>query len=129
MIKKKFMAIALTITLAFLITSCGKSTPSKTVEQFYDRLDEGNVDKAIKLLSPQAMSDFGEGITRRFMSQEVAAINRQKGIKTLTVEQENIIGDRAEVTLTIQYKNGDKTTKVIPLINNQEEWQISSYKQ
>lgn len=126
--RRKFMVISLATYLSTNLTGCWRSTPSKTVEDFYRSVEKGQIDRAIELISPSAVSNFGEGKIKQYLFQASSQMKTKGGIKYFQTNSETLNNDVAKVNYTIKYQNGDKETKDVELGKIGNDWKISPNK-
>ncbi|MGL5879703.1 MAG: DUF4878 domain-containing protein [Xenococcaceae cyanobacterium] len=126
--RRKFIFISIATYLSTNLTGCWRSTPSKTVEDFYRSVEKGQIDRAIELISPSAVSNFGEGKIRQYLFQASSQMKIKGGIKSFQTNSETLNNDVAKVNYTIKYQNGDKETKDVELGKIGNDWKISASK-
>ncbi|MGL5806603.1 MAG: DUF4878 domain-containing protein [Xenococcaceae cyanobacterium] len=126
--RRKFIFISLATYLSTNLTGCWQLTPSKTVEDFYRSVEKGQIDRAIELISPSAVSNFGEGKIRQYLFQASSQMKIKGGIKSFQTNSETLNNDVAKVNYTIKYQNGDKETKDVELGKIGNDWKISASK-
>jgi Domain of unknown function (DUF4878) len=126
--RRKFIFISLATYLSINLTGCWRSTPSKTIEDFYRSVEKGNLDRAIELIAPSAISNFGEGKVRQYLFQASSQMKTKGGIKSFQTNRESLNKDVAKVNYTIEYQNSDKETKDVELVKIGDDWKISPNK-
>ena len=123
--RRKFITITLLASTTIILSGCFKQSPGKTVEKFHRSVEEGNIDEAMNLLSASVTKNFGSEKIKLGMSQGVSETKEKGGIKSFTINSEEVTGDVAEVNYTIEYGNGSKESQNIQLIKEDGEWKLS----
>lgn len=125
----KRLLILLTLISGIIITSCGAVKDSdETGKEFYKCLKEGNYNKAIDLLDPEAtkytkLEIWTEGLKRK--SENLGMI--------LNVERNNFESEtsnnvtRTAITYKVHYSNGTMFER-LEFIQRDSEYKITYYK-
>jgi hypothetical protein len=120
------VTILLTALMACTILRPG---PAATVKQFYKSVEAGNLDDAIKLLSGQLRSQIGDQKLRAALAEQARDIKqRQQGIRSISVEKEDVQGQIATVTLLLTFGDGTTKRDVTKLVLENNSWKISPSK-
>ena len=117
------------LTAAFYSSACNlASGPGATVRAFHLAVSSGNVDAAIEQFSPRFVNQMGIDKLRKAMTEAAFDVKRKGGVASVTVDREDIVGDVAEVVVTIKYGNGQSATETVKLARENGEWKIQSPK-
>lgn len=112
----------LALTLLFL-AACGNS-PRSAVKAFYDAVEEGRVEDALKMVSSQVTSSIGIDKTRAALQSATREIHDKGGLKSLDIVKEDVVGEVAEVEVRIHYGNGTEETEKVKVVKENGEWKI-----
>lgn len=124
-----FMVTLLTIGVA--VMSCGPSagdTPGATAKKFNELVAAGDADNAMKLM--KGYEEFSEDEKEKFktMVQEAAnQMDEQGGIASFEVTEENIDedSDKATVTITTTYGDGETEESRTSLVKVDDQWRVA----
>lgn len=120
----KFWLAALLLGLLVVLTGCGSSGPSDTVEDFYRSVEAGKPDQAISLLSSTLINNMGEDKLKQGLVQQTKVIKDKGGITSIRTEEE-VIGDTAEVKAEVTYGDGETQSETVTLAKEDGNWKIT----
>jgi hypothetical protein len=125
---KHLNSILAAATLIFTLAACSmlSSGPSRTVKEFYNHVDAGELDAAMKNLSKTAANGMGSEKMKAMLEVQTRAMKAKGGVSSIDVQKEDVTGETAEVTGTLKFKNGDNEAFHTKLIKEDGVWKISA---
>jgi len=123
--RRYFISLSLFTATSIILSSCFKAGPGKTVEKFHRALEKGEIEDAKILISGSAKSTLPDDKMNLLMNEAVKQTKEKQGIKSFKIDQEEITGETAKVSYTIEFGNGTKETETVELIKENDEWKIT----
>jgi len=125
-VKIKLGVSILAVCLLLSISGCGffKSGPSQIVEEFYNAVEAGEIEKALTLVSSRAVGVIGEDKLKAGFAQQTRQIEAEGGVTLFEITEEKVKGESAEVTIRMVLGDGEAQTETIPLIQEDGDWKI-----
>ncbi len=97
--------------------------PGDTVKAFAKAM-EANDPKTVGELVPQLKELAGEEKIKEMVKEASEEIKAEGGIKSITIDKEEIDGDKAKVTATLESGTGEKDTSDFDLRKQDGKWVI-----
>jgi hypothetical protein len=121
-IKSLFLIIA----IAAIALSCNSSTgPFHTVQKFWEAIDKGDVRFARLLIAKRTIDEVGATKYEQEAKNETINVQYRGGIKSVTLQKEEIVGDAAKVLARIVYGKDNLTYDVGHIMSKENgEWKI-----
>ncbi|MBZ8180865.1 DUF4878 domain-containing protein [Oscillatoria salina] len=126
--RRKFVLTAIIAGTSVLVYGCFNTGPAGTVKQFYRSLEAGKVENAANMFSSTVVKTMGIDKLKTGLTQGVREIQEKGGIKSIKILNEDVVGEVAEVTYTIEFANGTTETETTKLVKENDEWKISPSK-
>lgn len=122
---EKYYVLLLILVLIFL-PGCGltQPSPSKTVQDFYQAVQDGEVQTATSLLSNYTVQNIGKDKLQQVLIQQSKNMNSSGGIRAVNILEEQITGDLATVTVEVVFNDGTSNTEVLNLVKENKKWKI-----
>lgn len=126
-------AIILAIMVVGIAVSCGSNadSPGKTAKDFSELFAEGKTDKAMKMINGynEASEDEREKLSM-IMKQAQSELDKKDGVKSVEIlkEEVNEAGDKATVTLSTTYGNGEVEESTQKMVKVDGDWKIAMQK-
>lgn len=123
---KSTSALAIAILLLIVI-SCTSlfAKPSGTVKNFYLKIEAGELDAAIGMLSRSSpMTMLGPDKLKAALAQQTAQIRKKQGISSIKIQDEQVKGETAVVKGTVNFKNGTSDDFETSLVKEDGVWKI-----
>lgn len=120
--KKRIICITVFL-LAILLAGCSVG-PRVVVQNFFQAVDNGNIDEAMGYLSTSTIQSLGYGKWQAALiegSQQMAA---QGGLRSINIVNETINGDIAQITFRITMGDGSEETNNVDLVKEDGNWKI-----
>lgn len=110
----------LVMIMALALSACGNaSTPTKSVENFMDALQKGEVQVA-KQLTTKEMQDRG-------LAEKFAKIFAGETLKSHKAEEIRVVGDIAKVAYSLEDSKGNKGVFKFDLVRENGDWHVSYF--
>ena len=109
-----------------LMLGCFAKGPSDIVQDFNSRIEAGELESAIELLSSSTRSQLPVDKLKQGLQQTTLSIDSKGGIKKFEIVEEKIIGETAEVTIKIHFGDGTTQTDKSSLIKEDGKWKIQA---
>jgi hypothetical protein len=123
--RRQFIALTLFTVSSVVFYGCFKRGPGKTVELFYRSLEKGDIDNAMGVFSSSTTNNFPRNKIQLYMNEAVKETQEKQGIKSFKIDREDITGDTAKVSYTVEYGNGTIENETLELIKENGEWKIN----
>jgi hypothetical protein len=120
---KHFIKLALALFVALFMTACGNSPPSTAVD-YTKAISAGNFDAAIAMMDP-TMLVMGQEKAKAAFGMQKAMFDTMGGVSGVSVENEKIEGEIAQVTLKVQFGNGTSDNQLVVLKKIDGKWKVS----
>jgi hypothetical protein len=111
-----------------LAAACLASGPEATVKRFYSAMEDGEVEKASGLISSRIVGLLGEDKMRKALSEQALEIKRKGGIKSITIDDMEEVGEIAEGKVTITFGDGSTKTEDVKLVKEDGKWKLDADK-
>ncbi len=126
---RMLILLGLVISLLVLGTSLGlvnreAASPGDTVQKLYSHLEEGDADKAISLFSQDLIDYLGMEKLETVIQRATRKVDAKGGIKSFSVENEEMHGHAAIVRAAVEYGNGEKRSGTAKLVNEGGAWKL-----
>ena len=121
---KRLLEIAALLVLGLLLSACFGSGPASTVKKFHRLIEDGQIEESMRLISRQSLSNMGEDKVRSVLRMGTEQINDRGGIAKLRIESEEITGEVAQVSVFMEYGNGETEFNDIELALEDGDWKI-----
>jgi hypothetical protein len=118
-----FAIIAL--ILSTLACAMFPSGPGKTVQQFFNSLERGEIQEAKSYMSSSSLQSLGSDKWDSVLVQLSQQISSSGGIDKVDITEENVNGDIASVTVQITFGNGTSETSVLDLVKENNQWKLA----
>ncbi|MFC2132270.1 DUF4878 domain-containing protein [Bacteroidota bacterium] len=108
-----------------LCISCNNSdSPSNTVKLFYKNFEKGKLDKCSELLYSENSYDID--VAKKMMKARYEEIKNRGGIKNVTINyaNENDNGKTAEVSYSLEFKDGSTYSQEASMIKINNKWKL-----
>ena len=126
---KKMISFSLLILFAFTLMKCGSSSgPGDTIKEFFDAVENNNVEAASKLLAPELKAMLGEQKLEKALSEQSKEIKEKGGISNIEIFDEKIEETTATLKFKITYGNGEVKEDKAKLIKTEDGWKIGASK-
>ncbi|MEC4891869.1 MAG: DUF4878 domain-containing protein [Oscillatoria sp. PMC 1051.18] len=126
--RRKFVLTAIIAGTSVLVYGCFNTGPAGTVKNFYRSLEAGKVENAANMFSSTVVKTMGIDKLKTGLTQAVSEIQEKGGINSIKILNEDVVGEVAEVTYTIEFANGTTETEITKLVKENDEWKISPSK-
>lgn len=124
---KNLLALML-LTCCLPLVGCGGGTPApgETVKEFAYAMEAGDADK-VKEICPQMHALLGDDKLGSMVTEASEEMKSKGGIKSITIDQEEIADDgkSAKVTATIASGDGEKDTDDFDLELRDDKWIVT----
>lgn len=121
----KHLITLLLLTCSLALVGCGDAPgPGETVEAFALAMEAGDAE-TVKKLCPGLVSIMGSDKVDGTVAEGAANMAKEGGIKSITIDEEEIDGKTAKVTATIEKGNGEKETDDFDLVQIKDQWVIT----
>jgi len=116
-----------------IAASCGTNadSPGKTAKDFSELFADGKTDKAMKMINgyDEASEDEKKKLSM-ILIQAQSELDKKDGVKSVEILKEEITeaGDKATVTLSTTYGNGEVEESTQKMVKVDGEWKISMQK-
>lgn len=114
----------LSVLMAVILTGCASATPTGAVKSFYGAVADGDYDKAVGMFSSNAVSTFGINKLKELVASQAEQIEQRGGVRTFTVTDETIVGDRAVVYYEMVLNDGTTESSSVTCIKEDGQWKI-----
>jgi len=126
---KKMILFSLLILFAFTLMKCGSSSgPGDTVKEFFDAVENNNVEAASNLLAPELKTMLGEQKLAKALREKSKEIKEKGGISDIEIFDEKIEETTATLKFKITYGNGEVKEDKAKLIKTEDGWKIGASK-
>ena len=127
--KTKFFLVIILLSL-FAGTSCNPFTPgpAQTVKNFYRAIEAGKIEEAMALLSNRVVQNLGKDKIQRGLTEQAREMKEKGGIQSITIIEEDIVGDTAEISFRITPGNGEVMEETIDMIKENDKWKLDPQK-
>jgi hypothetical protein len=106
---RAIMSAAL-LTACLTLTGCGGPGPGESAAEFTKAAANGDAATAKKYVAPEDLKNPGPVSFEDAVKKMEMLAKEKKGVKSVSVAEEKITGDTAQVKLTIEWGNGDRET-------------------
>lgn len=115
--------------LFFLFFSCQKEkkeTPGQIALECYQNLISGNYDAYLKVMAnyEQMPSSYREELKMLLTQYIRNELVQRGGITKVTISSDTVIGNRANVFLQLEYKDGTSEEISVPMIYIDQVWRL-----
>ena len=125
---KKLLALGLVIFTSLLLTGCGQTKPEDVAKNFYQALEDKNVDKAYDMLYLDTKASQHEmetkGKLQMIVGEVSSRIEQKGGTQSIEVGDVATKEDNARVQLHITFKNKTQSDETFNLRKQNDEWKI-----
>ena len=125
---KKLLALGLVIFTSLLLTGCGQTKPEDVAKNFYQALEDKNVDKAYGMLYLDTKASQHEmetkGKLQMIVGEVSSRIEQKGGTQSIEVGDVATKEDNARVQLHITFKNKTQSDETFNLRKQNDEWKI-----
>jgi len=130
MFMKRFPRIMTVAICALVTVSCGltQSGPADIVKKFHKAVEQGELDDALKYLSPSLTAMFPPQKIKTMLGEETKKTKAKKGISSLDITKEDVTGEVADLQITVKYGDGTTRSEDTHLTKENGEWKISPKK-
>lgn len=108
----------------FGLVGCGGSSPGDAVKDLSYAMEAGDVDK-VKELMPELSENLGDSKIETLVKQAAKEAEENGGIKSITIDKEEIDGDKAKVTATMTDGNDKAETETFDLVKKDGKWTVT----
>jgi hypothetical protein len=126
--KARISLFVLILAVLFGLTSCGGSSPTATVKNFYKYVERGQYEKAASLFSSQSLNTYGLQKLESMLQMQASQIQQSGGIDNFKVTDETIVNDQAVVYFEITTGDGAVTPGSVNLVREDGGWKIDAGK-
>lgn len=121
----KNLLTLLALTLSLTLVGCGSSAPGPgdTVKNLAYAMEDGD-SETVKEIAPGLVSVMGAEKVDAMVAQSSAEIAKEGGIKSVTIDSEEIEGNTAKVKATLESAEGEKDTQDFTLTKVKDKWII-----
>jgi hypothetical protein len=109
--------------LALLTVGCGESSPSGTLKSFLKAVDDDDYSKARSCMTSEAAEELTPGL----FNEAVAMCDEEEGIKQVSIIDEEITGDTAEVQFEIEFNSGFTDEATAYLVKDNGKWKLPEF--
>lgn len=126
--RKGFAAIAVTSSLLF--AACGPriSAPAQTLKDFNYHVEARETAEARELMSESIQAMLPTEKMALVVTEAAEEFERRGGIDQIQIDEEDIDGDIAQITFTIQFGDGTTESGTERLVREDDEWRIAADK-
>lgn len=119
----KHLLTALVLTCSFALVGCGGggNTPGDAVKDLTYAMEAGDAEK-VKELVPELSENLGDDKIETLVKQSAKEAEANGGVKSITIDKEEIDGDKATVTATMVDGNGNSETDEFELVKKDGKW-------
>ena len=121
----KHLFCVLILACTFALVGCGGgSSPGDAVKELTYAMEAGDAEK-VKELVPELGENLGDGKIDTMVKQAAKEAKEEGGIKSITIDKEEINGDTAKVTATMTNGNGKSETEDFDLKKVDGKWVLT----
>lgn len=121
----KYLSALLVLVCSFSLVGCGGgSGPGDTVKDLAYAMEKGDTER-VKEIVPGMQTMLGNDKLDGMIKEAAADIKQDGGIKSVTIDKEEINGDTAKVTATVESGNGEKDTEDFVLSKIDGKWIVT----
>jgi uncharacterized membrane protein YvbJ len=124
-----FLILIVIVIFGYLLVST--ETPEKVVKKYFKALEEGDVEGVMELSSSKIKEQLRDveryELTKVFQYFSFGFKSRG-GIKEISIDETNIKGARAKVSITVFLGDGDHFSMEIPLIKEEGKWKVEEWR-
>lgn len=123
-----FAAIAVTSSL--FLAACGPrlSAPAQTLKDFNYHIEAKETAEARELMSDSIQAMLPTEKMALVVTEAAEEFERRGGIDQIQIDEEDIDGDIAHITFTIQFGDGTAESSTERLVRENDEWRIAADK-
>jgi len=121
---KKIASFLILMLIIVVLVGCSSSSPSKTVNGFYNAVNNGDYKKAISFFSSRVIQSVGIQKLQLAIQYQKQYVDSKGGIKKLNIKDEQIYDKNALVVIEIQYGDGTSESGNVPLVKESGKWKI-----
>lgn len=130
MLGKVLVRLVVMSILTAAWSACGitGSGPSDTVKKFNKAVETGQLDEAVKHLSPALLQMFPPQKIKAMLGEETQKIKKKKGISSFEVTKEEVTGEVADLHVVVKFGDGTTRSEDTHLTKENGQWKISPKK-
>lgn len=98
--------------------------PGETVRRFYTSVAKGKADDALGYIHPKVRSKYGDNKIRMAVLAMQEKLGEHGGLSRVSIRQEKIQGDEAEVESQLTMKDGNSETTRDRLVRLEGRWYL-----
>lgn len=114
-----------TVFAILILGGCMSSGPAGTVKKFYRLVEDGKVQDAADMFSGEAVALFGRDKVVAGLSEQTREISGKDGIKSITILDEEVSGQVAEIKVRVEYGNGESEQDTVQLTKLDGKWMLT----
>lgn len=124
MTSMRLISSGLVIAFCLMLVGCGGG-PGGSAKAFFKAMDDGEVDTAMKYVNPETPDEV-KGKMREALSAGAKKLRDDKeGIKSLSIEQEDVHGDTATLKIKFTYGDDSSDTEEVKMMKIDGKWYLS----
>lgn len=125
--KNKWFWVSLAVAGLGAAFGCSKSGggPGAVAKLYYQYLDSGSSDAAVKLMSKEVVKTMGEEKVKAAVSAASMALKMKGGVKSIEIVKEDIKGDKADVSMKIKFGNGEDQNAEASMVKEDGTWKMA----
>jgi hypothetical protein len=130
MVGKVLARLGVLVLLVVAASACNMvgSGPAETVKKFQKAVETGQLDEAVKQLSPSLLQMFPPQKVKAMLGEETQKIKKKKGVSSFEVTKEEVTGEVADVRYVVKYGDGTTRSEDTHLTKENGQWKISPNK-
>ncbi len=122
---KHLTPLLLLSLLAALLSGCAGSKPSTAARAFFEAMDAGDSEKAMAQFAPELTEDETMRSKLSFIiNAGITEVEKNEGLKSFQVLEENVEGDTATVQFKVAYNNGEEESDEMKLRKVDGKWYL-----
>ena len=121
---KRMLYVSIFFFLMVLISGCSRSSPTSTAKSFYNALNAGSYEKAMLLVSKNAVNLFGIDKLQMAFKSYADDFKNKGGIQSMEFGKETILGDKAVVEYHMKLGDGTNLDGSLKLVKEDNQWKI-----
>jgi hypothetical protein len=122
--KLKIQLISIAILILSISCSLFVPGPASTFKEFLRTVEAGKTEEAISMLSSRTINTLGVEKWREFLNERHRKLSEVGGYQSITIVEENIVGETATITAKVVFGNGSEVLESVELIKEDKKWKI-----
>lgn len=122
----------MTIGLVAMLVACSNNGPEQVAKEFTEKMLTGDAEAVIALTyfsedpTKSSDADIAKGKIKIILQEVKVETNKKGGVDKIVTDPATLSGDKktAKVKVHVTFKNGDKSSNDINLIETKDGWKV-----